>query len=276
MLSLMRADEWIQLITFAVFAILAWIRPLRWRARAGATAFGTAGVCAVLGIYHSSGFVGTRVTSVLRDWIPALLMLFVYWQAGQFRSTPDRAFEAWLLRLDKRFFPGLTNSRPWLRGLVGGYFELAYLFCYPLVPLGIGVLYATHHRDGVGAYWLAVLPATYLCYVLLPFMQALPPRLLAPEDDSAGATGWIRTLNLWVLRRASIQVNTFPSAHVASTMAASFVLLRLVPVVGAGFLAVAISIAVGAIAGRYHYAIDVFAATAISATVFLVGTFMGV
>lgn len=270
----MRADEWIQLITFILFAILAWIRPLSRQGRASATAFGAAGICLVLGVYHAPEFAGARVASVLRDWIPALLMLFVYWQAGQFRSTPNQDFQAWLLRLDKKFFPRFTSdARPWLRGPLGGYFELAYLFCYPLVPLGIGVLYATHHRRDIGAYWVAVLPATYLCYILLPFVQALPPRFLAPENESPAATGWIRALNLWVLRRASIQVNTFPSAHVASTMAASFVLLRVAPLAGVVFLIVAISIAIGAVAGRYHYAIDAIAATAVSAIVYLVEMF---
>jgi hypothetical protein len=273
----MRGDEWIHLITFTLFAILAWIRPLSRRARAGATAFGAAGICLVLGVYHAHEFAGTRVASVFRDWIPALLMLFVYWQAGQFRSTPDQDFEAWLLHLDKKFFPRFTgDGRPWFSGPASGYFELAYLFCYPLVPLGIGVLYVTHHRSAVGAYWAAVLPATYLCYILLPFVQALPPRLLAPGNESSAATGWIRTLNLWVLGRASIQVNTFPSAHVASTMAASFVLLRVAPLAGVVFLVIAISIAIGAVAGRYHYAIDALTATAVSAVVFLIEVFVRV
>jgi hypothetical protein len=64
-------------------------------------------------------------------------------------------------------------------------------------------------------------------------------------------------MNLFILRHASIQLNTFQSAHVASTVAASLVLLQAAPAVGAAFLLVSLSIAAGAVLGRYHYTLDV-------------------
>ena len=69
----------------------------------------------------------------------------------------------------------------------------------------------------------------------------------------------MRKLNLEVLNRGSIQAITFPSAHVASTMAAALVLVWFVPLAGAIFLAIAVSIAIGAFLGRYHYFLDVAA-----------------
>jgi membrane-associated phospholipid phosphatase len=67
----------------------------------------------------------------------------------------------------------------------------------------------------------------------------------------------IRSVNLFILRHASIQLNTFPSAHVASTIGASLVLMRFAPAMGIVFLMIALSIATGAVVGRYHYALDV-------------------
>lgn len=65
-------------------------------------------------------------------------------------------------------------------------------------------------------------------------------------------------------------MNTFPGAHVASTMAASFVILRVAPTIGIAFLVVAISIAIGAVIGRYHYAADAVAAVLWAAIVYWV------
>jgi membrane-associated phospholipid phosphatase len=64
-------------------------------------------------------------------------------------------------------------------------------------------------------------------------------------------------LNLWLLPHASITFATFPSAHVASTMAAALALLCVLPVTGILFLLLSLSIAIGAVVGRYHYAVDV-------------------
>lgn len=57
----------------------------------------------------------------------------------------------------------------------------------------------------------------------------------------------VRELSLWILRHASIQANTFPSAHVAT----------------------ATGIATGTFAGRYHFAADVMAGGAVAAMLFL-------
>ena len=79
----------------------------------------------------------------------------------------------------------------------------------------------------------------------------------------------IRALNQWILHRSSIQVVTFPSAHVAASMAASLVLLAFVPWVGLVFTWLALSIAVAAVVGGYHYAGDVLLAVLIVVVVFL-------
>jgi membrane-associated phospholipid phosphatase len=71
-------------------------------------------------------------------------------------------------------------------------------------------------------------------------------------------------MNLFILKHGSIQLNTFPSAHVASTAAVSLVLIHLVPAVGLVFLLISASIALGAVVGRYHYALDVIFGAALS------------
>jgi hypothetical protein len=130
------------------------------------------------------------------------------------------------------------------------------------------VLYAVGAQDHVDKYWVTVLLATYLCYAPLPFVQMLPPRIATPEGDHGSDPHQLRLLNLKILKHGSIQVNTFPSAHVASTTAASLALLSVAPIAGAAFLITSLSIAGGAVLGRYHYAADavlaIVAAVAIS------------
>jgi hypothetical protein len=194
--------------------------------------------------------------------MPAPMLLVVYWQAGLFAEKPNARLQKILEETDRKILGKFLRSNlcqgpfRWL----ARYFEFAYLFCYPLVPLGMGVLYWTHHRQFSDSYWTALLPSTYLCYVLIPFAQTLPPRLTATEPPPTLSSGAVRKLNLWILRHWSIQLNTFPSAHVASTMAASLVLLRADIPLGLLFLLISLSIGVGAILGRYHFAADVLLA----------------
>lgn len=196
---------------------------------------------------------------VVGDWLPCLLLLTVYWQAGRFFGTPNEKLQAWLAEFDRRRLGTLLDpwARKWNTTWIGTYFELAYLFCYPLIPLGVGVLYWAKLRSAIDVYWATVLSASYLCYVIVPFAQTLPPRLLHCAESAPPSMPKIRSFNLFILRHASIHLNTFPSAHVASTIGASLVLMRFVPAVGVIFLLMALSIAAGAVVGRYHYALDV-------------------
>ena len=75
-------------------------------------------------------------------------------------------------------------------------------------------------------------------------------------------------LNHWILRRASVKAITFPSAHVASALAAALVLLLLKPWVGVIFLGAALSIVVATVVGGYHYAADVLLAVMAAILVF--------
>jgi hypothetical protein len=207
-------------------------------------------------------------------------MLMVYWLSGCFTGRNHDKFQQKLLDLDRRLLkpilgnPGLLKPR-WLATSL----ELAYLFCYPLVPLGVLVLYLTGNRDRVDSYWGTVLPATYGCYLLLPFVQTMPPRLVAAgssrksgrlgnAESRPSSPGLVRTFNLFILDRASITINTFPSAHVAATMAASFALMSITPGFGLLSLVIAIGIASGAVLGRYHYAADAILAAALAAVAF--------
>lgn len=272
----MQPADWINLAFFSSFLLLAFLRPLEPRRRRRAVAFGIAGVSMVVLLnlaalrFPLSGF------SLIRDWAPAPLMLVAYWQAGQLVEKPSANLQSMLASLDRIWWKddapaaAASKARAWL----GEYFELAYLTCYPLVPLAFGFCYFCGSGQCAGEFWSVVLPPTYLCYALVPFFPHLPPRTLSSEHSAEASASKVRRLNLWLLRHASIGVNTFPSAHVASTVAASLVLWGRQPDAGVWFLLVSLSIAVAVAARRYHYALDSLAAAALAVAAFLFNTYI--
>ncbi len=255
----MRVSEWINLAVFAFLVGLAWVRRIAIRRRAIVTAFGSAAIAATL-------LAAAFAPPVVRDWLPAALLLMVYWQAGQFFTAADEKLQNRLLAIDCRIVlplaKRLSGTRPGRLLLTG--WELAYLFCYPMVPMALGALYLVHARGRADRFWTVVLAATYACYLMVPFIQTLPPRFLTDAERYVPAAGPVRRFNLWILRGASIQMNTFPSAHVASSMACALVLLSVSLPAGAVFLAIAAGIAMGAVLGRYHYAADAILGTMVA------------
>jgi membrane-associated phospholipid phosphatase len=263
----MRPSEWLQAGFIVILAGSAWIRPLPQRRRMIISAFAVCAICLILLGRVSALIVGPDAGSILRDWLPVVVMLVPYWQTGQMFLGPNEKTQEQLAAIDRWLF----NLLPPLGWKFGRFIRLtmewAYMLCYPLVPLGLGVLYAAGVRELADTYWILVLMPTYLCYAITPFVPALPPRSLGMKQPQA-ARNKSRVFNLWILEHGSIQAISFPSAHVAAALAVSLVLLRYVPIAGIIFLAVSFWIAVAAVVGGYHYAIDVLLGAALTLVVF--------
>jgi membrane-associated phospholipid phosphatase len=266
----LRIAEWIQLVFVTALAFGACLRPLGNSRRLRVMLLAIVAIFTIFAARFSERWVSPLASSVLRDWLPAALLLVPYWQIGQFFTAPDPTTETRLAAFDRAFFRalGIQPARVSISVGLATYFQLAYVLVYPMIPLGLAALYLTGLRRDVDYYWLVVLPATYLCFAITPFVRALPPRLLPGYETFPLPSTRIGALNRGILDRASIQAITFPSGHVASAMAAALVLLRLEPALGAIFLWIAFSIAAATIVGGYHYAADVLLATAIALLVF--------
>src|SRR5580658_4034187 len=269
----MRTSEWIQIGFALVLAVAAWLepfffQPLPVRRRWNITLLAIVPLAAVLLVRSTAVILPQLAVSVLRDWLTVALFLVPYWQTGQFFQEPNHRIEQRLLAFDRWLMPKTAGTSGTARTGMGLVLEVAYLFCYPLVPLGLLVLYAGGQRAHTAGFWLVVLIATYLCYAITPFVPAYPPRDLAGPSTPAQA-GKTRIFNRWILKHGSIHAISFPSAHVASTFAVSLVLLHYAPIMGLIFLFISIWISLGAVVGRYHYALDVLAGAATAVVVFL-------
>jgi hypothetical protein len=251
----LRPGDLISLAAFLIFILLGWLRPLGRRQRYELVYLGLIGTALVFAVRVLS-IRSPNAAHVAGDWLPTILILIVYWQSGRFKIAANQKFQGWLERFDQHWIGGLLSQwdRKWSATWVGTYFELSYLLCYVVIPLGVAVLVFTGLERAVDIYWATVLPASFVCYLVIPFATTLPPRLVGERLQPKSK---LKSFNLFILRRASIQLNTFPSAHVASSVAGALVLIKLVPLVGIVFLVISFSIAAGAVLGRYHYLPDV-------------------
>jgi membrane-associated phospholipid phosphatase len=265
----MRGAESIQIVFASVLGVAAWIWPLPLTRRMKASLLALLVLLANLVARLIVRSVPPLYGSVFRDWLPAALFLIPYWQSGQFFTAPNTALEQKLARFDRQLshvFLGPLGSS--CSGRCAALVEIVYLTVYPLIPVGLAILYLKGMRGYADYYWTFVLLATYPCYAITPFFPALPPRLLAPgEGPHDFSSTRLRRLNAWIVRKLSIRAITFPSAHVASAVAVSLILLQLTPVVGVITGCVAVAIAIACVLGGYHYIADVLAGTLIALVV---------
>jgi membrane-associated phospholipid phosphatase len=271
----MRTSEWIQIGFGLLLACAAWLQPLfsahplPLRRRANITLLAIV-PCALIPLARASSlFLAPASVAALRDWLTVVLFLVPYWQTGQFFQSPNVRIEQRLLAFDHWLMPETAEASGTQRTGFGMLLEVAYLFCYPLVPLGMLAMYVFGQRDHVASFWRVVLIATYVCYAVTPLVPAYPPRDLARSQLPREQAGKTRLFNRWILQHGSIHAISFPSAHVASTFAVSLVLLHYLPAVGAIFLFVSVWIALGAVIGRYHFALDVLLGALTAIAVFL-------
>jgi membrane-associated phospholipid phosphatase len=267
----MRDSELVNLVYFALVTLLALVKGLPRESRFRAVLLGLAGLAAT-GTAVAAGrlaLASAEIIEIVRDWLPVPLMAMAYWQSGCFFQRENPRLQAIFETSDEWLRNALGRLWPGGLGRISFFLELAYLLCYPTVPLGLAALYLSGLRHYADHYWLVVLLATYPCYVLLPFVPLLPPRRM-PARESSVIPGRLRHFNIWIVRRVTHQANTFPSGHVAATTAIALVLVRLTPMTGVVFAVIAAGIALGCVSGRYHYALDVITAVLLSVAVFVI------
>ena len=202
-------------------------------------------------------WVGIRF-STLRDWIPVFLMLIVYWQGGAFYTKSNAKLQNYLQQFEKKF--AFLQKIP-----LHDFWEAAYFLCYPLVPAAVLTLKLLHQSSQMDFFWMVVLPPTFTCHVIVAFWPTLPPwETELPEFNRIS-----RKLNWLVVQHLSNRINTFPSAHVAASVAIALAMLHLHMIAGLIFLFLAISITLSTIVGRYHYTADAIWGTVIAALWYL-------
>lgn len=251
-----------------VFARTLRVAPLRdWGVSA---AFGATALAGVLLPAGAERRLDSRFWSLVRDWVPAPLLLVAYWSADSHATLfRDGHLERSWIRLDRLLLEGwgVKHAIEWFGAGLPFLLELCYSLLYALPPVCVGILYLYRRRDGVDRFFFTLLLGALTTYALLPWFPTLAPRHAFPGEDLPAYLTLFRRLNLFLLDHADIGISVFPSGHVTVGFSAAFGMLLAMPErksIGLGLAALAAAVTVVTMYGRYHYAVDGLAGIAIS------------
>jgi membrane-associated phospholipid phosphatase len=118
-----------------------------------------------------------------------------------------------------------------------------------------------------------VLAADLGAFAPLSVFQTRPPWRI--EKPAVLAASRLHGLASFVVKNATTGANTFPSGHVAVTIAVALGVMSALPLLGGFLLVIAASIAVACVVGRYHYTVDVIAGAALGLGVCAVAAAFG-
>jgi membrane-associated phospholipid phosphatase len=250
-----RYSEWLALGYFVWFAAAGARRGLpgsrRWQLLVGGFAMGAAVVA-----------TASMAPLIVRDWAPAAYILIGYFLSGRVFVAPSTRLEGWLAGWDRRTLGDPTTRFSNWPPVVLAYLDIVYIGCGLLVPGGFTVLLWTGHAALADRYWTMVTAAEFGSFAPLALVQSRPPWAL--ERAAAFRDRVVHRAASIFVRHGTIGANTFPSGHVAGSLAVGLAVLGVAPVAGAILLALAASIAVACVVGRYHYVIDVVAGAALA------------
>lgn len=219
----------------------------------------------------------SRWVSATANLFPALLLLVAYRESGLLlTSDTTHLLDETFIRWDRVLIHNvvvngvLQAGAPWIQY----YLEFAYLFCYPLVPLGVAAVRFGAPRDlkpdtpavetRIEGFWTIVLAATLFTYAIYPFFPLTPPRVMFADVPGPHVEPLLRKLNFWLLNHYSVQACIFPSGHVAATTAAALAVRKYAPRFSGLFLFAAASVAAATVYGRYHYSADAIAGAVVA------------
>jgi membrane-associated phospholipid phosphatase len=262
-----RSSEWIAFLYFLYLAVVCWLRPLPTSRRLLVT-------CTSMAVAAAIGTVAASAPPVVRDWTPLLYVTVGYYLTGRLFVEPSAALESWLRAWDRRLLGDPTRRFSRWPGWIVAYLDSVYMFCFLLLPAGFAALAATGHSRLANHYWTMVLAADLGAFAPLSVFQTRPPWML--EEAAVLADGSVHRLASYMVRNATIRVNTFPSGHVAVSLAAALAVGGSMPLTGAILLVLAASVSVACIVGRYHYIVDVLAGAVLAGGVWAITTISGI
>jgi membrane-associated phospholipid phosphatase len=209
-----------------------------------------------------------RVPDWLRNWIPVVAIPILYAEAPQIISAAGHELmqDAAILRIEYAWFRGnpatsLAQAWPWTA--LSELLHTCYLSYYAIVvSLPVLLHKAGRQRDFSRAVFGLLLTFTvcFLIYVVIPVEG---PRYRGGADAPTGA---IRSATLWLLENGSSRGTAFPSSHVAVAVAQTVLAFQFFGRRAVGLAIITVGLALGAVYGGFHYAIDAVAGAALGLT----------
>ena len=256
----MRTSEWL-VVGYFLYLSLAALRPALGFARRLRVWGSAAGIGLVVVIIPR--VPQTDLVSLARDWVPAAYIVAAYYVTGFFIDRPSPTQEAWLQRWDARLLPSHGGIR--IPAFPRACLELAYGFCPVLIVWGFVALVWVGRGYLADRYWTMVTASELAAFASLPWFQTRPPWIVENREPTPELE--LQSANFVWLRNTSLCMNTFPSGHAAGSLAAALAVLPWAPLAGGILLALALSIALASVVGRYHYALDALTGLALACVI---------
>ncbi|NLG63191.1 MAG: phosphatase PAP2 family protein [Candidatus Cloacimonetes bacterium] len=269
---------------FAAYLILSGIALLFPHRPAGWLWIGALHIVAVLVLLRTPPFDALlaslrerapRLARAAHDWYALLLIPALYTELAVLnRSVWDgRYFDELIIRLETLFFGGqpsqslaATLPKIWLSEPL----HFAYLSYYLIIfgpPLLLYLRSRTHEFRATTFTLMLTFFAHYLFFVYFPVQG---PRYLFPAPLGGIENGTFYQLAHRVLEAGSSQGSAFPSSHVGVSIAQTLCVARFMPRLMVPVALLTVGLAVGAVYGGFHYAIDAVLGAALGALMVLI------
>lgn len=211
----------------------------------------------------------------LRDWAPLLALLSLYAEMPLLIRAAGHAgyFDAAVIRWEIVWFgwqPALEWATRWPSRIASEILHAAYLSYYGIIFSVPAALYFKRRRatfDEAVFVLMLTFVASFICYIVFPV--AGPRYFWHAAARHAG--GPLRGVAVWLLETRSSRGTAFPSSHVAVALTQSILAVRYFGTRGLPVGALSLGLALGAVYGGFHYAVDVLAGLIVGVLVTIAG-----
>lgn len=217
-----------------------------------------------------------RVQSTVRsiaDWAPLLLIPFLYKELAILNTAVHGGtyFDTLVIAWEQAVF-GSQPSRDWAAAAphlrLSEPLHAAYLTYYFIIIIPPLLLFLRGRIADFRAGVFTLMLAFFAHYIFFIYFPVQGPRYLFPPPGGELANGFFHQLAHRVLEAGSAQGSAFPSSHVGVSVAQTLVVWRYLPRLAPVFALATLGLALGAIYGGFHYAIDAIAGVALGALAF--------
>lgn len=202
-----------------------------------------------------------RATGFLADWLPLLLIPALYAELAILNLAvwDGHYFDPLIIGWEQALFgwqpsQELAGRWPWL--WVSEPLHAAYLSYYLIIYLPPAVLYATGRTSAQRVATFVVMLTFFAHYLFFIYFPVQGPRYLFPAPDGDVASGPFYNLAHALLEAGSSRGAAFPSSHVGVSVAQTVIMIALLPRWVPALAVLTTGLALGAVYGGFHYAID--------------------
>lgn len=269
---------------FATYAIISMAalafpsRPAAWPVLAvlhiAAAAIGF-GVAPVARAWDAFALRWPRAARFAGDWYALILIPALYREVGVLNRSMHggQYFDATILGWEGAVFGG-QPSQAWADAVpnlfLSEILHAAYLSYYLIIYIPPMILYARRHRAAFRRVVFAIMLTFFVHYLVFIAFPVQGPRYLFAAPDGVVADGVFYQLAHIILETGSSRGAAFPSSHVGVALAQALLARRYLPGFALPIGVLAVGLALGAVYGGFHYAIDAVVGAAVGVLAVLV------